>query len=76
MSIGASKLPLELRIARMRAGVSVDEISTALKVTRMTVYNWENGRSFPRRRKVKSYLRLIKMDPGTYYNFIAESHKS
>ena len=51
--------PSELRLERVRAGVSGRELARALRVSHACIYNWERGdRKIPEeaRKKIRKYL--------------------
>ena len=53
MEIGA-----KLKDARMRAGMTQEKVAEEIQVTRQTISNWENEKSFP---DIVSVIRLSSL---------------
>jgi len=51
-----------LRKARFLAGYKIKEIAEMLGVTRVTVYNWEEGHTEPSFKILKQLARLYSID--------------
>lgn len=47
-----------LKASRVRAGMSIIDVSKELGVTRQTLYRWETGKDMPR---VHMYFRLVEL---------------
>ena len=41
------ELAQQIRTLRLKQGLSQDELAAAIYVTRQTVYNWENDKTYP-----------------------------
>uniref|UniRef100_UPI00131E802A helix-turn-helix transcriptional regulator n=1 Tax=Streptomyces sp. NRRL S-1448 TaxID=1463883 RepID=UPI00131E802A len=52
--------PAERKRLREAAGLSQDQVATALSVRRETITSWEAGRTEPRQPKRAAYLRLLE----------------
>lgn len=52
--------PQRRREVRQAAGLSLDEMASALGVTKQAVGRWESGERFPRPPALHAYLRLLR----------------
>ena len=51
-----------IRRARIDAGLTVEEVAVALKVSYRTVLNWESDKFMPRGRTLLAFARLTASD--------------
>ncbi|HSG35022.1 MAG TPA: helix-turn-helix domain-containing protein [Sphingomonadaceae bacterium] len=57
--------PFDLKLQRLRAasGLSLARIAAALKVSKPTVWAWEQGRARPSRNRIPALARLLGVNP-------------
>jgi transcriptional regulator with XRE-family HTH domain len=53
--------PEERRRLREAAGLSLEDLGRAVGVSYSTVFNWERGEHFPRRRHLEAYLEALAL---------------
>ncbi len=51
--------PAERRRLRAAAGLSLQDVATAVEVTRATVHRWENGLLVPSQAHISTYLAVL-----------------
>lgn len=56
------KFSEKLKAARELKGISVDDLAGKLKVSRQTIYDWESGKSEPRKAKLDKLREILNMD--------------
>lgn len=44
---------MSIEACRLRAGKTIAEVSRELKVSRMAIWNWENGKAYPKTERLK-----------------------
>jgi transcriptional regulator with XRE-family HTH domain len=49
-----------LRKIRMDAGLQIKELAKAAGLDEMTIVNWEQGRTSPRKDKLKELIRILR----------------
>lgn len=57
----AWNLALTLKALRVNQNLTQSQAAQALKVTRDTISNWENGKTFPDVEKIKAIEKLYKV---------------
>lgn len=43
----SGSIRISLKAARVNAGLTMDDVCSQLKITKTTIFNWENGNSVP-----------------------------
>lgn len=56
-----NKVQISLKTARMSAGLTLEEVSGKLKVSTVTIKNWENGKTQPRISDAKKLSKLYNI---------------
>lgn len=51
--------PTQIKTARLAAGLTMAQAAELLGVTRMTIHNWESGRSEPPRERVLTQADIL-----------------
>ncbi len=59
-----------LKEKRISRGLSQTEVAAALGYTSQYVSNWERGASTPPPKKLSSLLRIYKIDPNEFVDFV------
>ncbi len=54
-------LQISLASARVNAKMTQDEVAKAIKVSKNTIVNWENGRSEPKSSQVRELSKLYNI---------------
>lgn len=57
-----------LKIARNRAGLTLQQAATELALDRMTIYNWEAGRGAPRADSLVKLAGLYGVNVGYFFD--------
>ena len=52
---------ITLKAARINCNMTQEEVAKVLNVSKYTIGNWENGRSFPDASKIKEIERVYKI---------------
>ena len=67
--MGDSDFRISLKAARVNAGLSQEQVSKELHVSKNTVVNWEKGYSEPKTSQARQLSELYKM-PDDYIIFL------
>ena len=57
----SDSIRITMRAARINAGLTMDEACKALKVSKTTIFNWENGYTVPDADKAIALSELYKL---------------
>ena len=55
------RIQISLAAARVNAKLTQDEVSKAIKVTKQSIVNWENGKSEPKISEMRKLSELYNM---------------
>ena len=55
------KLQISLAAARVNAGMTQEEVSKRMQVSKQTIINWEKGKTIPRIPEMEMLSRLYKI---------------
>lgn len=61
---------ITLKAARINCNMTQEEVAKVLNVSKYTIGNWENGRSFPDASKIKELERVYKISYNDIIFFI------
>lgn len=63
-----SSIGEKLRLERMEAGKTQDEIARYLRVTRQTISSWETGRTVPNYNMLRLLAEAMDIDVGRLFD--------
>lgn len=75
MSGSPNEFGTRVRDLRNRKGIEQQQLAKAIKVTKLAVLNWENGRSFPGFWSIQELCRYFEVDAAWLIGSFKHGHK-
>jgi transcriptional regulator with XRE-family HTH domain len=57
----SGRFAVRLRSLREKAGLTHEEVATAMSVTLNTIYHWEQGKHFPKPDQLPQLMEILKL---------------
>lgn len=61
------KLQISLAAARVNAGMTQEEVARKMRVSKTTIFNWENGKSSPRLSDIEMLSRIYNISKDNIF---------